>query len=83
MDAQGVLGTVTPVERHLVHALEGIREMPLDRRLQAARDFIVRACDLIADFDQEWRGTAREMPTEPAPPPSFREPIETMPEGAR
>jgi hypothetical protein len=74
---------VTPAERLLTEALVLVAEMPDDPRLTKAAGLIFQAADLISDYvrDPE-RHQSREMPTMPSPPPSFRDPLETLSEGA-
>jgi hypothetical protein len=73
---------VTLAERAIAHALELLAEMPKDARLTLAKGALFHAADLIGDYAKEQRRGRREVDTEPAPPPSFREPVATLPEGA-
>lgn len=73
---------MTPAERHIAEALQLLAEMPKDSRLTLAKGALFHAADLIGDYAKEQRRGRREVDTLPAPPPSFREPLETLPEGA-
>jgi hypothetical protein len=77
-----------PAERLLAEVLQLVAEMPDDPRLAEAAGCIFRAADLIGDYvrdpDRHRSRAADTMPSGPPsfPPPSFRDPLETMPEGA-
>ena len=74
---------MTPAERHIATALELIAEMPKDPRLTEAQALLFRAADSVGEYVRDTgRHETRAAATEPAPPPSFRETQETLPDGA-